>query len=39
MIKFEGLGEVLTAIDELDDINGLEEILGKCCALVERSAK
>ena len=38
-IKFEGLEEVLEAIDKLDDTSGIEAALGKACALVERSAK
>lgn len=38
-IKFEGLDEVLEAIDKLDDTSGIEAALGKACALVERSAK
>lgn len=38
-IEFEGLENVLNAISELDDIGDLKATLGKCCALVERSAK
>lgn len=38
-IKFEGLEEVLEAIDKLDDTSGIVAALGKACALVERSAK
>ena len=38
-IKFEGLEEVLGAIDRLDDTSEIESALGKACALVERSAK
>lgn len=37
-IKFEGLEEVLDAID-IADPKKIEEALGKACALVERSAK
>lgn len=38
-IRFEGLDEVLTAIDSIDDIEKIERALGRACALVERSAK
>ena len=38
-VEYEGLDNVLNAIDELDDISQLEAILGRACALVERSAK
>lgn len=38
-IEFEGLEEVLSALDELDDLSGIDTALGKACALVERSAK
>lgn len=38
-IRFEGLDEVLNAIDSIDDIEKIERALGRACALVERSAK
>lgn len=38
-IKFEGLEEVLDAIDSIDDVQKLEQALGRACALVERAAK
>ena len=38
-IRFEGLEEVLDAIDSIDDVQKLEQALGRACALVERSAK
>lgn len=38
-IRFEGMEEVLAAIEDLGNIDGLEELMGRCCALVERSAK
>lgn len=38
-IRFEGLDEVLTAINSIDDIEKIERALGRACALVERSAK
>lgn len=38
-IKFEGLDEVLAAIDNLEKLEKLESALGKACALVEASAK
>lgn len=38
-IQFEGLEEVLDAIDSIDDLPKLERALGQACALVERSAK
>lgn len=37
-IKFEGLEEVLDAIDVVDEAK-LKQALGKACAIVERSAK
>lgn len=37
-IKFEGLDEVLDALDIADPKN-IEQALGKACAIVERSAK
>lgn len=38
-IKLEGLEEVLGSLDNIADTSGIEAALGKCCALVERSAK
>ncbi len=38
-IKFENLEEVLKAIDNIDNVQKLEQALGRACALVERSAK
>ena len=38
-IRLEGVEEVLGALDELSDTQGLEAALGTACALVERSAK
>ena len=38
-IKLEGLEEVFGKIDTLVDERELEQTMGKCCALVERSAK
>ena len=38
-IEFEGLENVLNAIGELDNVDNLESVLGRACALVERSAK
>lgn len=38
-ITLEGVEEVLGALDQLKDTEGLEAALGKACALVERSAK
>ena len=38
MIEFEGLEEVFNSIDKLDDEAKVQAVLGKCCALVERSA-
>lgn len=38
-IEFEGLNQVLESLENLAAIEGIEQKLGKCCALVERSAK
>ncbi len=38
-IKFEGMGEVLKAIDKIEKLEGLEAALGKACALVEGEAR
>ena len=38
-IKFEGLDEILDKLDKISSNANLEEALGTCCALVERSAK
>lgn len=38
-VKFEGLNDVLNAIDGLGDTPDLEGAIGKACALVERRAK
>ena len=38
-IKFEGLDEILDKLDNISSNANLEEALGTCCALVERSAK
>lgn len=37
-IVFEGMDEVLNAIEELGNVEGLEQALKKACAVVERSA-
>ena len=37
--RFEGLNEVLDAMEELADTAEMERVLAKACALVERSAK
>lgn len=39
MIKFEGLDDVLEALDSVVDEAKLEQALVKACALVEKSAK
>ena len=39
MIEFENLNGVLEAIEEVGDIGDLQQTLGKCCAMVERTAK
>ena len=38
-IKFEGLENVLSKMDEISSPEGIYKALGKACALVERSAK
>lgn len=38
-ITLEGVEEVLGALDQLKDTEGLEAALGQACALVERTAK
>lgn len=38
-IRLEGVEEVLGALDDLKDTEGLEAALGTACALVERTAK
>lgn len=38
-IEFDGLDRVLESLGNLAAIEGIEQKLGKCCALVERSAK
>jgi HK97 gp10 family phage protein len=38
-IEFEGIDRVLERLENVADFNGLEEAMGKACALVERSAK
>lgn len=39
MIEFENLNGVLEAIEEVGDIGDLQQVLGRCCAMVERTAK
>lgn len=39
MIEFENLDGVLEAIEEVGDIGDLQQTLGRCCAMVERTAK
>lgn len=39
MIEFENLDGVLAAIEEVGDIGDLQQTLGRCCAMVERTAK
>lgn len=39
MIEFENLEGVLEAIEEVGDIGDLQRTLGRCCAMVERTAK
>ena len=39
MIEFENLDGVLEAIEEVGDIGDLQQVLGRCCAMVERTAK
>ena len=38
-IKFEGLDEILYKLDKISSNANLEEALGTCCAIVEKSAK
>lgn len=38
-VKFEGLEEVLAALKDVEDVDGVRAALGKACAVVERSAK
>ena len=38
-IKFEGLDEVLYKLDKISSNANIEEALGTCCAIVEKSAK
>ena len=38
-IKLEGLDEVLYKLDKISSNANIEEALGTCCALVEKSAK
>lgn len=38
-IKFDGLEEVIEAVDRFSNIDGIQKALGKACAIVERSAK
>lgn len=38
-IKFEGLDEILYKLDKISSNANIEEALGTCCALVEKSAK
>ena len=38
-IKFEGLDEVLYKLDKISSNANIEEALGTCCAVVEKSAK
>lgn len=38
-IEFEGMDEVIKAIEDLADTSQLESATGRACALVERSAK
>ena len=38
-IKFEGLDEVLYKLDKISSDANIEEALGTCCAVVEKSAK
>lgn len=39
MIEFEGLTEVLRRIENLGDTSSVRGAMGRCCALVERTAK
>ena len=38
-IKFEGLDEILYKLDKISSNANIEEALGTCCAVVEKSAK
>ena len=38
-IKFEGLDEILYKLDKILSNANIEEALGTCCAIVEKSAK
>lgn len=38
-IKFEGLDEILYKLDKISSDANIEEALGTCCAVVEKSAK
>ena len=38
-IKFEGLDEILYKLDKISSNANIEEALGTCCAIVEKSAK
>lgn len=38
-ITLEGLDDVLNRISSIQDMENMQKALGKCCALVERSAK
>lgn len=38
-IKFEGLDNVINSLEKISNPKGIEQALGKACALVERSAK
>ena len=38
-IRFEGLDKVLDGLDKITSTANVEQALGKCCAVVERSAK
>ena len=38
-IKIEGLDEILYKLDKISSNANIEEALGTCCALVEKSAK
>ena len=38
-ITFDGIEEVLNSLDRFSNVDGMENALGKACAIVERSAK
>lgn len=38
-ITLEGLDDVLDRLDSITDVQKVNKALGKCCAIVERSAK